>query len=83
MLAFWVKDSLEPCLTYPLKGTPCEFVYKGEITACARDIGNIFPTDHEWFARLGVNSYLGIPIKSETGRYGWTSCSAPAEFDGG
>ena len=67
MLAFWVKDSFQPCLTYPLKGTPCEFVYKGEITAFARDIGNIFPTDREWFAQLGVNSYLGIPIKGETG----------------
>ena len=67
MLAFWVKDSFEPCLTYPLKGTPCEFVYKGEITAFSRDIGNIFPTDREWFAQLGVNSYLGIPIKGETG----------------
>ena len=67
MLAFWVKDSFEPCLTYPLKGTPCEFVYKGEITAFARDIRNIFPTDREWFTQLGVNSYLGIPIKGETG----------------
>ncbi len=67
MLAFWVKNSFEPCLTYPLKGTPCEFVYKGEITAFSRDIGNIFPTDREWFAQLGVNSYLGIPIKGETG----------------
>ena len=67
MLAFWVKDAFEKCLTYPLKGTPCEFVYKGEITSFARDIGNIFPTDREWFAQLGVNSYLGIPIKGETG----------------
>jgi len=42
-------------------------VYKGEITAFARDIGNVFPADREWFAQLGVNSYLGIPIKGETG----------------
>jgi len=67
MLAFWVKDSFEPCLTYPLKGTPCEFVYRGEITSFARDIGTVFPTDREWFEKLGVNSYLGIPIKNETG----------------
>ena len=67
MLAFWVGDSFQPCLTYPLKGTPCEFVYRGEITAFARDIGNVFPVDREWFAQLGVNSYLGIPIKGETG----------------
>jgi len=67
MLAFWVKDAFEKCLTYPLKGTPCEFVYKGEITSFARDIGKVFPSDREWFAQLGVNSYLGIPIKGETG----------------
>ena len=67
MLAFWVKDAFEKCLTYPLKGTPCEFVYRGEITSFARDIGKVFPTDREWFAQLGVNSYLGIPIKGETG----------------
>ena len=67
MLAFWVRDAYQTCVTYPLKGTPCEFVYKGQITSFARDIGNIFPTDREWFAQIGVNSYLGIPIKGETG----------------
>ena len=67
MLAFSGRDAYQTCLTYPLKDTPCEFVYRGQITAFARDIGNIFPTDREWFAQIGVNSYLGIPIKGETG----------------
>jgi signal transduction histidine kinase/DNA-binding response OmpR family regulator len=67
MLAYWVGDRFEPCVEYSLAGTPCEFVYNGEITCHARDIGEIFPVDREWFAQLGVHSYLGLPIKNETG----------------
>jgi signal transduction histidine kinase/DNA-binding NarL/FixJ family response regulator len=66
MLAFWVDGEFQPCVEYVLDGTPCEFVYQGRIMAFARDIGNIFPVDREWFATLGVNSYLGIPVKSES-----------------
>ena len=67
MLAFWVDGRYEKCNTYSLAGTPCEFVYNGRITSFARDIGNVFPVDREWFADLGVHSYLGVPIVSETG----------------
>jgi signal transduction histidine kinase/DNA-binding response OmpR family regulator len=67
MLAFWVDDRYEKCLDYSLAGTPCEYVYNGEITAFARDIGNVFPVDRAWFEELGVRSYLGVPIVSETG----------------
>lgn len=67
MLAFWVHDHFEPCLEYSLAGTPCEYVYRGEITAFARDIGKTFPVDREWFENLGVCSYLGIPVRGETG----------------
>jgi signal transduction histidine kinase/ActR/RegA family two-component response regulator len=67
MLAFWVDGQYEKCNTYSLAGTPCEFVYNGEITCFARDIGNVFPVDKEWFEQLGVHSYLGVPIVSETG----------------
>lgn len=67
MLAFWADGRYEQCLEYSLAGTPCEFVYNGEITAFARDIGNVFPVDRAWFEQLGVQSYLGVPIVSETG----------------
>jgi len=67
MLAFWVDGRYEKCNTYSLAGTPCEFVYNGRITSFARDIGNVFPVDREWFDELGVHSYLGVPIVSETG----------------
>lgn len=67
MLAFWVDGRYEQCLEYSLDGTPCEFVYDGRITAFARDIGAVFPVDRAWFEALGVQSYLGVPIVSETG----------------
>jgi signal transduction histidine kinase/DNA-binding NarL/FixJ family response regulator len=67
MLAFFVSDHFETCTTYKLDGTPCEYVYEGRITAYARDIGNVFPADREWFEQLGVNSYLGVPFQGETG----------------
>lgn len=67
MLAFWVDGRYEKCLEYSLAGTPCEYVYNGQITAFARDIGNVFPVDRAWFEELGVHSYLGVPIVSETG----------------
>jgi signal transduction histidine kinase/ActR/RegA family two-component response regulator len=67
MLAFWVDGRYEKCNNYSLAGTPCEFVYNGRITSFARDIGNVFPIDRAWFEELGVHSYLGVPIVSETG----------------
>lgn len=67
MLAFWVDGRYEKCLDYSLAGTPCEYVYNGQIIAFARDIGSVFPVDRAWFEELGVHSYLGVPIVSETG----------------
>jgi len=67
MLAFWVGGRFDKCLTYALAGTPCEFVYQGRIVSFARNIGETFPVDREWFEQLGVKSYLGIPVKGETG----------------
>ncbi|HKS55386.1 MAG TPA: ATP-binding protein [Steroidobacteraceae bacterium] len=67
MLAFWVDGRYEKCNTYSLAGTPCEFVYDGRIVSFSHDIGNVFPVDREWFKELGVHSYLGVPIASETG----------------
>jgi signal transduction histidine kinase/DNA-binding NarL/FixJ family response regulator len=67
MLAFWVAGRYEKCISYSLAGTPCEYVYKGQITAYTHDIANVFPVDRAWFEALGVRSYLGVPIVSETG----------------
>lgn len=67
MLAFWAEGRYRECLEYSLAGTPCEFVYNGEITSYARDVSTVFPADRDWFDELGVKSYLGIPVKGENG----------------
>ncbi len=67
MLAFWSGGAHEQCLEYALAGTPCEYVYRGEITSYARNVGDVFPVDRAWFEQLGIKSYLGIPVKNETG----------------
>jgi signal transduction histidine kinase/DNA-binding NarL/FixJ family response regulator len=67
MLAFWSGEGYEKCNDYPLAGTPCEFVYRGEIVAYRCNVGEIFPLDREWFEIYGIKSYLGVPVKNETG----------------
>ena len=67
MLAFWVGGAHEKCVDYALEGTPCEFVYRGEITSYARNVADVFPVDRAWFESLGVKSYLGIPVKGDNG----------------
>ena len=82
MLAFWVGGQYETCLEYALEGTPCEYVYRGEITAYARNVGEVFPVDRAWFEQLGVQSYLGIPVKDETGAvYGHLAVMDTCERD--
>jgi signal transduction histidine kinase/CheY-like chemotaxis protein len=67
MLAFWVGAQYDKCNTYSLAGTPCEYVYNGEVTAYSRNIGELFPVDKEWFEQLGVKSYLGVPVRNDKG----------------
>jgi hypothetical protein len=67
MLAFWSGGGYEQCLEYALEGTPCEYVYRGEITSYARNVGDVFPVDRAWFEQPGIKSFLGIPVKDETG----------------
>jgi signal transduction histidine kinase/DNA-binding NarL/FixJ family response regulator len=67
MLAYWVRGEFQHCLAYELSGTPCEWVYAGEIKSYASGIRERFPVDRTWFEQLGVNSYLGVPFKGESG----------------
>ena len=67
MLAFRLGDSLQPNATYKLEGTPCDFVYRGEITAHGKDLCEVFPLDRPWFESMGVKSYLGVPLRHESG----------------
>ena len=61
MLAFWVDGRYEKCNTYSLDGTPCEFVYNGQITSFGRDIGEVFPMTARWPWTSPVSETIGTP----------------------
>jgi signal transduction histidine kinase len=65
ILSFW--DSAERThkdnYTFPVAGTPCTFVLKGEIVAIPRDVLEHYPAER----RRGVQSYLAIPLIDRAG----------------
>jgi DNA-binding CsgD family transcriptional regulator len=68
IISLWDKKKFHSELIYKLEGTPCGKVMetKGPIY-CEKNLTKIFPEDllaHQW----GVESYLGLPIISNTGK---------------
>src|SRR5689334_12966086 len=68
VLAYWSDGSFREPFEYSLQGTPCECVLDNEIVAFPRNISEMFPKDREWFASLGAQSFLAIPLCGENGR---------------
>jgi hypothetical protein len=68
VLAYWSDGSFREPFAYSLAGTPCECVLDNQIVAFPRNISEMFPKDREWFASLGAQSFLAIPLCSEDGR---------------
>jgi DNA-binding CsgD family transcriptional regulator len=68
VLSLWDKTKFNSELIYKLKGTPCGKVKETkEPFYCEKNLKKEFPEDllaHQW----GVESYLGIPIISNTGK---------------
>ena len=65
VLAYWHDGEFKETFTYGLSGTPCECVLDNEIVAFPRNIQALFPGDRTWFAELGAQSYLAIPLCDE------------------
>jgi signal transduction histidine kinase/FixJ family two-component response regulator len=68
VLAFWSEGAFGETFVYALSGTPCECVLDNQIVAFRRNIQEMFPADREWFARLGAQSFLAIPLCNEDGK---------------
>ena len=68
VLTFWSNDSFGEPFVYPLSGTPCECVLDNQIVAFSRNIQEMFPADREWLAKMGVQSFLAIPLCDESGK---------------
>jgi formate hydrogenlyase transcriptional activator len=66
-IAFWNRTDWAPNVEYALAGTPCEQVVAGRLCLYENDVQRLFPGDSD-LARLGVRSYLGVPLRDAQGR---------------
>ena len=66
-LAFWKGDGFLDNFEYDLPHTPCERVLTGEVCLFPEKVQDLFPDHREDLAKLGVESYLAIPVADHSG----------------
>ena len=66
-LAFWEGDGFIDNFEYDLRHTPCERVLTGEVCLFPEKVQDLFPDHREDLAKLGVESYLAIPVADHSG----------------
>ncbi len=66
-LAFWTGDGFLDNFEYDLPHTPCERVLAGEVCLFPEKVQDLFPDHREDLAKLGVESYLAIPVSDHSG----------------
>lgn len=66
-LAVWSVGQLLGNIEYPLSGTPCETVIGYKACIYPSNVQELFPKDL-LLQRMGVDSYLGLPLQDATGR---------------
>jgi len=66
-LAFWKGDGFLENFEYDLAHTPCERVLAGEVCLFPEKVQDLFPDHREDLAKLGVESYLAIPVSDRSG----------------
>lgn len=66
-LAFWHGDGFLDNFEYYLPHTPCERVLAGEVCLFPEKVQDLFPEHREDLAKLGVESYLAIPVSDRSG----------------
>jgi formate hydrogenlyase transcriptional activator len=66
-IAFWKGDGFLDNVEYDVAHTPCERVLAGEVCLFPEKVQDLFPEDREDLAKLGVESYLAIPISDRSG----------------
>src|SRR5262245_47938291 len=65
-LALWAADRFADNVEYPLRGTPCEKVIRGEACAYPERLQELFPEDKDLVA-LGAQSYAAVPAVNLVG----------------
>ncbi len=66
-VAVWIDGEYVDNFNYHLKGTPCKNVIELDTCFYPQEVQQKFPED-ELLAELGVESYLGTPLKDTEGR---------------
>jgi formate hydrogenlyase transcriptional activator len=66
-IAFWSGDNWVSNVEYRLPGTPCEQVIAGQFCLYRDNVQQLFPADTD-LVKLGVRSYLGVPLKGSHGQ---------------
>lgn len=66
-LAFWKGDGFLDNFEYDLPHTPCERVLAGDVCLFPEKVQELFPGHREDLAKLGVESYLAIPVSDHSG----------------
>ncbi len=66
-LAFWNGNGFLDNFEYDLSHTPCERVLGGEVCLFPENVQDCFPAHREDLAKLGVESYLAIPVSDRSG----------------
>jgi len=66
-LAVFLDGETIPGFEYPLAGTPCAGVYRGEPCAYAEGVQARFP-GFDLLRELGASAYVGCPLLDESGR---------------
>ncbi len=66
-LAFWTGTDWGEWLAYAIAHTPCEQVLQGAVGHYDNGVQATFPRD-PWLAQGGIVSYLGMPLRSKTGK---------------
>ena len=66
-LAFWKSDGFLDNFEYDLSHTPCERVLAGDVCLFSEKVQELFPEHRDDLAKLGVESYLAIPVSDRSG----------------
>jgi len=65
-VSVWSNGRFGQNFEYLLEGSPCEGVLKGEVCLYSEGVADLFPDDKE-LKVLGVESYLGSPLRDLSG----------------
>src|SRR5262249_34992318 len=63
--AIWIAGEFGEPLRFNLSATPCESILDGQIAAFPRRVAQLFPGARATLERLGIQSFLAIPVVDE------------------